>query len=116
MSEQAALIMTTVDSDALAERLAERLLGQRLAACIQEVPITSRYRWEGAVQRERETLLLVKTSAAAVEAAIRAIEAEHDYDVPEVIALPVTGGLPGYLRWLVEEADGAASPPGTAPG
>ncbi len=115
MSERAAVIMTTVDSEALAERIARRLLEERLAACIQEIPIASRYRWEGALRRDQEILLLVKTSAAAAERAVRLIETSHDYQVPEVVVLPVTGGLPAYLDWILAEADGAgpaAEPPG----
>lgn len=106
MRERAAVIMTTVDSEALAERIAGRLLEERLAACIQEIPISSRYRWQGAIRRDAEILLLVKTSAAVAEEAVRLIAASHDYEVPEVVVLPVTGGLPAYLDWILAEADG----------
>lgn len=98
-----AVIMTTVDSEELAASLAAVLLERRLAACVQQLEITSRYRWEGAVQCDAEILLLVKTSAAAAEAAVRAIEENHSYDVPEILVLPATGGLPAYLDWIAAE-------------
>lgn len=107
VSEQAMVVMTTVDGEGLARTLGEKLLEARLAACVQEVRISSRYRWEGAVQCDDEILLLVKTSKASAPAAMRCIEAHHDYDVPEILALPVTAGLPAYLQWLARESDGA---------
>jgi len=103
MEEHATLIMTTVATQADAESIAARLLEQGLAACVQEMPVTSRYRWQGEVQRGVEILLLVKTVASAADEAMRAIEALHAYDVPEILALPVTGGLPAYLQWLAAE-------------
>ncbi len=108
MSERAVMIMTTVDTDEQTETLCEVLLEEHLAACIQTMPIVSRYRWEGEVQRDAETLLMIKTSASAVDAAMRVIETYHDYDVPEIVVLPVTAGLPAYLNWLQNEtrADG----------
>lgn len=98
-----AMIMTTVDSEELAASLAAMLLERRLAACVQQLEISSRYRWEGAIQCDAEFLLLVKTSAAAANAAVKAIEENHTYDVPEIVVLPVTGGLPAYLNWLSAE-------------
>jgi periplasmic divalent cation tolerance protein len=103
MDQQAALIMTTVATSTDADVVGSALLEQGLAACIQEVPVTSRYRWHGELQRSGEILLLVKTTPAAVDGAIRAIRAVHPYDVPEVLALPVSGGLPAYLEWLSAE-------------
>jgi periplasmic divalent cation tolerance protein len=101
------LIMTTVDSDELAAALAARLLDERLAACVQEIPIKSHYRWGGSIRRDPEILLLVKTSNAAADAAMQLIRTTHSYELPEIIALPVTAGLPAYLEWLAAEADGA---------
>jgi periplasmic divalent cation tolerance protein len=103
------LIMTTVDSEDRAAALAARLLDQRLAGCVQEIRIKSRYRWEGAVRCDPEILLLVKTSNAAADAAMQLIRSAHSYELPEIIALPVTAGLPAYLEWLAAEANGAGS-------
>ena len=107
MNDSGTLVMTTVDSEELARTLATRLLEKRLAACVQEVRIDSHYRWDGELRYEPEILLLVKTSAETAPAAMRLIEDIHSYEVPEIIALPVTAGLPAYLQWLAEEADGA---------
>lgn len=107
MREQAVVVMTTVDDEARARMLGEKLLEARLAACVQELRISSRYRWEGAVQCDPEILLLVKTSKAAADAAMRCIEQHHSYDVPEILVVPVTDGLPAYLAWLARESTGA---------
>ena len=106
MKDKATLLMTTVDSDDLAKTVATRLLEKRLAACVQEIRINSHYRWDGELRCEPEVLLLVKTSPGAAAAAMRLIEDIHSYEVPEIIALPVTAGPPAYLQWLTGEADG----------
>lgn len=103
MQAKATLIMTTVDSDDAAARLATTLIERREAACVQQIGIGSRYRWDGEVKCDAEILLLVKTSAAAAASAMRTIEENHGYEVPEILALPVTDGLPAYLEWLVRE-------------
>ena len=105
MDAKATLIMTTVDSEQRAAALAARLLERRLAACVQQVRITSRYRWDGEAKCDEEILLLVKTSAEAAKAAALAIEENHGYDVPEIVVLPITDGLPAYLDWLNRETD-----------
>jgi periplasmic divalent cation tolerance protein len=108
MNTKATLLMTTVDSEDRARTLATQLLGKRLAACVQEVRIKSHYRWDGELRNEPEILLLVKTSAEAAPEAMLAIRDIHDYEVPEIVAVPITEGLPAYLEWLAREADGAA--------
>lgn len=109
MGEQAMVVMTTVDSEALAQTIGDRLLEARLAGCVQEIRIASRYRWEGRLKRDAEILLLVKTSKASVAAAMRCIEKHHSYEVPEVLAVPVTDGLSAYLQWLARESGGPQS-------
>lgn len=98
------VILCAVPEDFDAEPLARALLAQSLAACVQVgSPITSIYRWKGAVEKSRERLLLIKTRAELfpkVEAAIRAL---HPYEVPEIIALPVSEGHAPYLAWLAAE-------------
>lgn len=106
MNHEGMLVMTTVGSDELADTLATRLLEQRLAACVQEVRVNSRYRWQGELRRDAEILLLVKTSKQAADAAMDLIRDIHSYDVPEIIAIPISAGLPAYLEWLAAEADG----------
>lgn len=99
-----AVVVTTTDSDGEAERLARGLVEARLAACVQIVgPVRSAFRWEGSVSVETEWQLVAKTAAGRVEELTAWIAAEHSYDVPEVIAVPVTGGHAPYLRWVTEE-------------
>lgn len=103
MDARATLIMTTVDSEEAAALLATRLIERRQAACVQQVDIRSRYRWEGDVKCDSEILLLVKTSTDAAAAAMRTIEENHGYAVPEIVAVPITDALPAYLDWIARE-------------
>jgi len=97
------LVLTTVARAEDAERLAEELVGRRLAACVNVLPgVRSIYRWKGAIEREEERLLLVKTRADRFEALREAILSLHPYEVPEVVAVPIEAGSAAYLRWLDE--------------
>jgi len=85
----------------LAESLAEGLVESRVAACVNILPaVRSIYRWKGAVEKDDESLLLIKTTADGVPAVLEYIRAHHPYDVPEAIALKIQEGLPDYLAWL----------------
>lgn len=97
---QFCIVMTTTDSEANADDLAERIVQSGLAACVQIVPIKSVYRWQGQVRREGEWLLLAKTTAARFAELDRFINATHTYETPEVVVVPITGGSAHYLRWL----------------
>ncbi len=101
------LVLCTVASHADGERLAEALGGETLAACVNLVgPIHSIYRWQGALSRDDEYLLLIKTTRrryASLEARLRAL---HTYDVPEIIALPIERGSAPYLAWLAAATEG----------
>lgn len=96
-----AVVLTTAGSEEVAARLAEALVSRRLAACVNVVPgIVSTYRWEGKVATDPERLLVIKTTTerlAEIEGAIREI---HDYEVPEMLVLPVLGGSEAYLGWI----------------
>ena len=100
MNSSATLIMTTVGSDDMAARIACQLVERHEAACVQQLDIKSHYRWEGRINCEPEILLLVKTSKQAADAAMRTIRRLHDYDVPEIVAVPIVDGLPEYLSWI----------------
>lgn len=100
----ALLVLTNLPDRPSAEALASELVEARLAACVNVLaPCHSIYRWQGALQTASEVPLLIKTRSeryAALEAAIRK---RHPYQLPEIIALPVTAGLPDYLAWVAAE-------------
>ena len=99
------VVITAESVEWLAE-FTRRLVEDRLAACGHTIaPIRSIYRWEGAVQDEGEARVALHTRASLVPAIVDRTNAEHPYDVPCVIALPVTGGNPAYLAWLAESTD-----------
>ena len=95
------VVLVTVPTRAAARRIADALITRRLAACVNVVPsIESTFWWQGKMERCRELLLLIKTSTGRFEALRRVILTLHPYDVPEIIALPLTAGHPPYLRWV----------------
>jgi len=95
--------MTTVAQEQDAARIAEMLLREKLAACVQETTIRSRYNWRDEIRCDPELLLFVKTTADRAEAAITAIRKIHPYEIPEIIVLSVVGGLAEYLNWVNNE-------------
>jgi periplasmic divalent cation tolerance protein len=95
------VIFTTCANAAEAERIAQALVTGRLAACVQILPaIRSIYLWQSKVESAEEHLLFIKTSQVRFEAVRLKIEELHSYEVPEVIALPITAGAGKYLAWL----------------
>lgn len=110
------LVLTTVGSAREASRLARLLVEGRLAACVSSIgPIRSTFRWKGRLVKEREWLLLVKTSAKSGARLTRFVETVHRYELPEVIAFEASGGLAQYIDWVVAETEirrgGARSQP-----
>jgi periplasmic divalent cation tolerance protein len=100
----AVVVLSTAGSRDEAERIAAALVEERLAACVNVVaPITSIYRWRGAVERAEEVLLVVKTRRAHATRVAARIRALHSYEVPEAIVLPIDGGAADYLAWVLEE-------------
>lgn len=102
--EQTLLVISNLPDAGAAAALARALVEQGLAACVNILPeVRSVYRWQGAIEEAGEVPVLIKTTAARypeLEAAVRRL---HPYQVPELIALPITAGLPAYLRWVAEE-------------
>ena len=95
------LVLTNLPDRAAAERLANGLVENRLAACVNILaPCLSVYRWKGTTQREEEHPVLIKTSAERYAALEEAIRAGHPYELPEIIAVPIERGLPAYLDWI----------------
>ena len=102
MSERV-VAFSTVGSGEDAERIARTLVERRLAACVNVVPgLVSIYRWKGAVERDEERLLIIKTRAERLEGLRAALLELHPYELPELVALPIEGGHPPYLAWLDE--------------
>jgi periplasmic divalent cation tolerance protein len=99
----ACVVMTTVPSKEQAEKIAIAALEERLAACVQIQAITSYYWWEGKIDNGNEQLIYLKTTKEKYEALEAAILKIHPYDTPEIIRLPVEGGLNKYLAWIVKE-------------
>ncbi len=103
MSTSALLVLTTCANAGEADAIAGALVEKRLAACVNRVDgVVSTYTWESRLQRDKETLLLIKTTEARFDDLQRAIARLSSYDVPEVIAVPVRKGSKAYLDWLVE--------------
>jgi periplasmic divalent cation tolerance protein len=101
------VIFSTTDSEELARNIAAALVDNREAACVNILPgVTSIYRWEGKICDSQEWLLLIKAPSEQFEAVRSRIRAMHSYQLPEVIALPVTAGDPEYLRWIHGETKG----------
>jgi periplasmic divalent cation tolerance protein len=99
------LVFTTVPDDHQADELARTLVGERLAACVNvHGPMTSIYRWRGAVASDAERQLVIKTTRERLAALQARLEALHSYEVPEIIVVPVEGGSAGYLEWVNQEA------------
>jgi periplasmic divalent cation tolerance protein len=100
----ALLVFTNLPDRAAAEKLAETLIGQRLAACVNILaPCRSVYRWKDAVQNDEEHPMLIKTTAERYAALEKAIRAAHPYELPEIVAVPIERGLPAYLEWVAAE-------------
>ena len=100
----AILILTTLPERAGAEALARDLLAARLAACIQiGAAVESLYHWRGEIETASETPVAIKTRAALYPRVEAAIRQRHPYELPEIVAVPITDGLPGYVDWIAAE-------------
>ena len=98
-------ILYVTTSPSQSEALAKSLLAKRLISCANITPVRSLYRWKGEICDEKENLLIIKTRKDLVQAVIAVVKAEHPYEVPEIIALPVIAGHPPYLDWVYEETN-----------
>jgi periplasmic divalent cation tolerance protein len=101
------LVFVTAPDQKTARRLAGMALESRLAACANLLPkVESHYWWEGKIEKSAEVLILFKTSAGKVRALEKMIGAEHPYDTPEFIALPLGSGNERYLNWITQSLSG----------
>jgi periplasmic divalent cation tolerance protein len=107
-------VMSTFDDEAAALELGEGAVQVGLAACAQlEGPITSIFRWEGEIHREREWRLVLKTRPALADQLVLHVRALHTYEVPEIVVTPIIGASPEYLAWATggpDEPQGRSAP------
>ena len=94
------MLTTTVATQEDAMKIAEFLLAQKLAACVQLLPIQSLYSWKGETRRDAEILLQIKTRTALFDDAMQAIASVHPYETPEIVACDFVTGAPGYFTWM----------------
>jgi len=101
MSPNVLLAFCTCPAGEPANRIADALVSEGLAACVNQIPgVTSVYRWKGKIEHDTETMLLIKTTDSSFDALSARLRELHPYDLPEIIATPVTRGLPEYLQWV----------------
>ena len=100
-SDEPIVVLMTAANGEEATRLAEVLVVAHLAACVQILPeVESVYRWKGQVERQAEILLLAKTTREKFDEIEQAVRALHSYEIPEIVALPITASSAPYLEWL----------------
>ena len=105
MGDEIALAFSTFPDVETARRIARELVAEKFAACANIIPrIESIYVWQEKLERGDETLVLFKTSAARSAAFQEKLKSLHPYEVPEIIFVPVTAGLPAYLRWVADNS------------
>ncbi len=98
------LVFTNLPDRATAERIADALVTKNLAACVNVLAAcASVYRWQGKIEHASEVPLLIKTTRATYPQLESTLRKLHPYEVPEIIALPVSAGLPEYLNWVAQE-------------
>lgn len=106
-SADAKVVLLSTCPETAADELARLLVEERHAACVNIIPtVRSVYRWQGAIETETESLLVIKTVSAHVERLTSTLVARHPYSVPEVIALSIEGGHAPYLEWIAHETSG----------
>ena len=109
-AERAVFVYTTYPSLVEAERIGKAVLERRLAACVNILPgMISHYWWEGAIERGEEVVMIIKTRASLAEAVRAAVKEMHSYTTPAILVLPIEGGEPAYLEWLMTETSKVAS-------
>lgn len=106
MNTQPLLVLTTVPDASRAEAIARRLVDERSAACVTiGAPVRSLYHWRGKTETADEVPMTIKTTAGCYDAVERSIRELHPYELPEIICVPITGGLAPYLDWIGQETE-----------
>jgi len=109
MQNNYSIIITTTPNKELAKKIAKMLVEKRLAACGQMFPIESIYHWQGKINEDNEIMLFIKSKTELLDKIKALIIENHTYEVPEIIQIPITDGLPDYLKWIDESLCGEAS-------
>ena len=105
MADEIVLALSTFPDAETARRIARELVSEYFAACANIIPaIESIYRWQGKIESGNEALAFFKTTAARSAAFQEKLKSLHPYEVPEIIFIPVSAGLPDYLRWVVDNS------------
>jgi periplasmic divalent cation tolerance protein len=103
MAERVLLALSTFPDAEIARRISNQLVSEHFAACVNILPsVESIYRWKEKIESANETLVLFKLSEDRQSAFQDKLRSLHPYDIPEIIFVPVTGGLPEYLQWVAE--------------
>ncbi|MGH9338992.1 MAG: divalent-cation tolerance protein CutA [Acidobacteriota bacterium] len=98
------ILFSTIDSFEVAEKIANQLVEERLAACVNIIPkLTSVYKWKGEVEHASEHLLIIKTVERRLNLLMKRLKELHPYEIPEIIAFPIEQGYLPYLEWVVSE-------------
>jgi periplasmic divalent cation tolerance protein len=95
-------IYVTAGSEEEAAGIGWKLIEERLAACVNILPVRSLYRWEGSIEDEAEVVMFVKTRASLAEKVTERVKSLHSYEVPCIVVLPIKQGNPDYLQWIEE--------------
>ena len=103
VKEPIAIVYVTASSEEEGEKIAQHVIGKKLAACVNVVPkVISHFEWDGKMQKEEEVLLMIKAPKRLIEQLTKAVQQVHSYDVPEVVAMNVEGGSKDYMNWVGE--------------
>ena len=105
MNNEYSMIISTCPNKDSAKKIAKLLVEERLAACVQMFPIESIYLWNEKINDENEIVLFIKSKSNLYDEISTAIKKNHSYEVPEIIQIPITNGLPEYLKWIDDSCD-----------
>jgi periplasmic divalent cation tolerance protein len=109
------IVLTTIGLDVDPALLGRQLVEERLAACVNVLPeMDSFFRWRGAVERDQERQVIIKTQAAQLDALERRLHELHPYELPEFLVIPIQQGSEAYLKWLSSST--TREPPASTPG
>jgi periplasmic divalent cation tolerance protein len=107
--ERAVFVYTTYPSTVEAERAGRALVEKRLCACVNILPgMISHYRWQGALERGEEVVMIIKTRASLAERVSAAVKEMHSYTTPAILVIPLESVDKNYLDWMMGETEGAA--------